>query len=148
MQRRQFATTVLSSAAASFPLARSINSQADDWPADGAGNVGRFGVLTPDFDPVPESELWAMAPRGVSIHTARVPRGVGSPAAFVEPAHIDEAVDRLVGLAPKAIILGYTSSSYALGAEADARVHARLEKRANSIRMIFRAWPPHQPSAN
>ena len=46
-------------------------------------------------------------------------------------------VDHLVGLAPKAIILSYTSSSYALGAEADARVHARLETRAKSIRMIF-----------
>jgi maleate isomerase len=137
MQRRQFLTTALGSAAASFAPARSIKGQADDWPADGAGTIARFGVLTPDFDPVPESELWAMAPRGISIHAARVKRSGGSPASFVEPPHIDEAVDRLVGVAPKAIILGYTSSSYALGAEADARVHARLETRAKSIRMIF-----------
>jgi maleate isomerase len=77
-----------------------------------------------------------MAPRGVSIHAARVARSAGSGAAFIEPPHIDEALDRLVELAPRAILLGYTSSSYALGAEADARVHARLEERANDIRVI------------
>jgi maleate isomerase len=89
----------------------------------------------PDFDPVPESELWAMAPRGVSLHTSRV---VAKPyAGFVEAPAIDEAVDRLVRVRPRAILLGYTSSSYALGAEADARVRARLEDRAKGIRVIF-----------
>jgi maleate isomerase len=43
------------------------------WQSDGAGSIGRIGVLTPDFDPVPESEMWAMAPPGISIHASRVP---------------------------------------------------------------------------
>jgi hypothetical protein len=30
-----------------------------DWQSDGAGSIARIGVLRPDFDPVPESELWA-----------------------------------------------------------------------------------------
>lgn len=137
MQRRHFLSTVMSSAAASFAQVPSIKGRADAWPEDGAGNIARFGVLTPDFDPVPESELWAMAPRGISMHTARVKRSAGSPATFVEPPNIDESVDRLVELSPKAILLGYTSSSYVLGAEADARVHARLEDRAKGIRIIF-----------
>jgi maleate isomerase len=55
----------------------------------------------------------------------------------VEPPGIDEAVDRLVAVAPRAILLGYTSSSYALGAEADARARARLEERAKGIPVIF-----------
>lgn len=55
----------------------------------------------------------------------------------MEPPGIDDAVDRLVELAPRAILLAYTSSSYALGAEADDRVRVRLEQRAKGIRVIF-----------
>lgn len=78
-----------------------------------------------------------MVPRGISIHAARVARSGGPGARFVEPPHVDEAVDRLVELAPRAILLGYTSSSYALGAEGDDRVRARLEQRAKGIPVIF-----------
>jgi maleate isomerase len=42
-----------------------------------------------------------------------------------------------VRVRPRAILLGYTSSSYALGAEADGRVRARLEDRAKGIRVIL-----------
>src|SRR3954453_13147462 len=107
------------------------------WEYDGVANVARLGVLTPDFDPVPESELWAMAPRGVSVHTARVPRGGGRGAGFVTEGPIDAAVDRLVELSPRAILLGYTSSSYALGAKADEQVRNRLEQRAKGLPLIF-----------
>lgn len=106
------------------------------WEPDGAGTVARFGVLTPDFDPVPESELWTMAPRGVSIHAARVPRGGPSPRAFAQPPLIDQAVDRLVGVAPKAILFAYTSSSYVLGAKAERQVQARLEDRSKGVPVI------------
>lgn len=109
----------------------------DRWEPDGAGTVARFGVLTPDFDPVPESELWAMAPPGVSIHASRVPRGGRSPRAFAEPPLVDQAVDRLVGVAPKAILFAYTSSSYALGAEAERQVQARLQERAKGAPLIL-----------
>jgi hypothetical protein len=72
MRRREFLAAAVSPAAASIVPTLLPTIQADRWPADGIGNLARFGVLTPDFDPVPESELWAMTPRGVSIHTARV----------------------------------------------------------------------------
>lgn len=114
-----------------------MQAQEVRWQHDGAGTVARFGVLTPDFDPVPESEMWAMVPRGISIHAARVARSGAPGASFVEPPHVDDAVDQLVELAPRAILLGYTSSSYALGAEADNRVRARLEQRAKGIPVIF-----------
>jgi|SRR5689334_16630974 len=108
----------------------------DRWEPDGAGTVARFGVLTPDFDPVPESELCVMAPPGVSIHAARVPRGGPSPRAFAEPPLVDQAVDRLVGVAPKAILFAYTSSSYVLRAEAERQVQDRLEQRAKGVSII------------
>jgi maleate isomerase len=114
-----------------------MGTQEAAWQHDGAGTVARFGVLTPEFDPVPESEMCAMVPHGISIHAARVARTGPQGAAFVEPPHVDEAVDRLVELAPRAILLGYTSSSYALGAEADGRVRVRLEQRAKGIPVIF-----------
>lgn len=138
MERRHFlASSILASVTLSATRRQSPEAQESPWPYDGAGSIMRLGVLTPDFDPVPESELWAMAPRGVSIHAARVPRAGGSGAGFVAAPYIDEAVDRLVELAPRAILLGYTSSSYALGAAADAQVRARLERRSHGTPFIF-----------
>lgn len=138
MQRRRFLISAgFGAVGASIARAQRMQAQEVRWQHDGAGTVARFGVLTRDFDPVPESELWAMVPRGIAIHAARVARSGGSGARFVEPPHVDDAVDRLVELAPRAILLGYTSSSYALGAEADGRVRARLEQRAKGIPVIF-----------
>jgi maleate isomerase len=140
MNRRKFlsALGLGSGTLLSVPtIAKTAGSDRNAWQPDGAGTVARFGVLTPDFDPVPESEMWAMVPRGISIHAARVARNGPPGAGFVEPPYVDDAVDRLVELAPRAILLGYTSSSYALGADVDDRVHARLEQRAKGIPVIF-----------
>jgi maleate isomerase len=137
VQRRQFLASA-SLGSLSVTLARDLRPQTPEarWQYDGAAAIARFGVLTPDFDPVPESELWAMAPRGVSFHAARVARSP-RPGAFVAPPNVDNAVDRLVELAPRAILLCYTGSSYALGAEEDERVHRRLELRAKGVPVIF-----------
>src|SRR5262245_38232895 len=98
------------------------------WQPDGAGLLGRIGVLTPDFDPVPESEMSAMAPPGVSIHAARVHRNPNTtPAAFAEPPYVDAAVEQLADLAPKVIVFAYTGSSYVIGADADDSTRTRLE---------------------
>lgn len=138
MQRRAFiASTAIGTLAGSFARAQLAQAQGGRWEYDGAGTIARFGVLTPDFDPVPESEIWTMAPRDVSIHTARVPRGGPGPRAFAEPPHVDDAVDRLLGLRPRAILFAYTSSSYALGAAAESQVKDRLEERAKGIPVIF-----------
>ena len=138
MQRRDFViSTAFGFLGASPTPRRPWQTEEDRWQYDGAGTVARFGVLTPDFDPVPESELWAMAPRGVSFHASRVARSGRPGAGFVEPPFVDAAVDRLVELAPRAILLGYSSSSYALGVDTDERVRARLEERAKGIPVIF-----------
>ena len=138
MQRRHFLiSAALGSVAPAGAHRRPLRAQDARWQYDGAGTVARLGVLTPDFDPVPESELWAMAPHGVSVHAARVGRAGGRGAGFVAAPYADDAVERLVELAPRAILLGYTSSSYAIGAAADERVRARLQQRASGIPVIF-----------
>src|SRR5262249_13228703 len=102
--------------------------QRSRWQPDGAGLLARIGVLTPDFDPVPESEMSAMAPPGVSIHAARVHRNPNTtPAAFAEPPYVDAAAEQLADLAPKVIVFAYTGSSYVLGADADDSTQTRLE---------------------
>jgi maleate isomerase len=109
------------------------------WLPDGLGSVGRIGVLTPDFDPVPESEMWAMAPQGVSVHASRVPRVAGSGGSFADPPHVDLAAELLAGLAPRAIAYGYTGSSYAQGSGADDTFRARLEARTQGVPVILTA---------
>jgi len=98
--------------------------------------LGRVGVLTPEFDPVPESEMSAMAPQGVSIHASRVRRNL-TPAAFAEPPFVDTATELLADLAPNAIVFAYTSSSYALGVAAEGPTRARLEGRARGIPVVL-----------
>jgi maleate isomerase len=121
-----------------WPSSRSLAS-AGKWQPDGKGSLARIGVLTPDFDPVPESELWAMSPSGVSIHASRVARKEVDPRSFAEPPQVDNAVELLASLRPRAILYAYTSSSYALGAEADDSLRVRLEKRADGIPVFLTA---------
>jgi maleate isomerase len=119
------------------------------WQPDGTGVDAKIGVLTPHMDPVPESELMALAPQGVSIHAARVPLGMVGPdgkiipivgpdiaRAFSEPPEVDHAVSLLAPLELSAIIYGFTSSSYILGVNDDLQLKARLEARSNGTPVI------------
>ena len=138
MNRRHFITrTGLLAVGGSRLHSQNDGAQRLRWQSDGAATIGRLGVLTPDFDPTPESEMWAMAPAGVSIHSARVPRRRRDPRAFAEAPNVDLATDQLVQLTPRSILFAYTSSSYALGAEGEIAVHNRLQERAKGIRIIF-----------
>jgi maleate isomerase len=140
MNRRRFlARSTLAAAAVVTELPLSAHaSQSRRWQPDGAGVLARIGVLTPDFDPVPESELSAMAPKGVSIHGSRVFRDRSqTPAAFTDPQHIDAAADRFAELRPQAVVLAYTGSSYALGPEKDAPTQARLQEHARGVPVVL-----------
>jgi maleate isomerase len=122
------------------PLLRAPASGASEdpeWKPDGLGSVARIGVLMPDSDPVPESEMSVMAPEGVSIHGSRVSRPSRLPRAFANPPYVDTAVELLVELAPRVILFAFTSSSYALGAEADKAVRTRLQGRSGKIPVLF-----------
>jgi maleate isomerase len=137
MNRRLFLSVVASSGVAvSADSFDSFTLQTGRWRRDGLGGNSRFGLLTPDFDPVPESEMWAMAPAGVSIHVARVRNARGNPRAFADPPFIDEAIEELLNVGARAILSAYTSSSYMLGAAAEKDVRARLEERSKGIEIV------------
>ena len=120
------------------------------WRPDGAGWRARIGLLTPHFDPVPETEFQAMAPPGVSIHAARVPlgtfdsdgnfsleRGSGAARAFAEPPHIDNGATLLASIPASVIVCAYTGNSYVLGADGDNALKARLETRTRGIPVVI-----------
>ena len=136
MDRRDF-LNLTGSGAFSVTATRLFSPQNDRWEPDGIGALARIGVLTPHFDPVPESEMTAMAPRGVSIHSARVSVKRGDPKAFADPQNVDIAVEQLRELAPRVIVYGYTSSSYVLGLNGDAALKARLQQRARGTPVVL-----------
>jgi maleate isomerase len=140
MRRRQFFALAGMAAISTqgFPSATLAASENSPWQPDGVGSLARIGVLTPDFDPVPESEMWAMAPHGVSIHAARVTwKWNHDPREFAEAPQLGNAVDQLVALKPQAIAYAFSSSSYAQGREAEGALRTRLEKRAGGIPVIL-----------
>ena len=119
------------------------------WKPDGWGAAVRIGVLTPHADVGPESELRAVAPAGVAVHAARVPFGAmaaggGMDAtiplapvrAFAEPPHVDDAAELLAAAPLRAIAYGFTSSAYVIGAQAEAEMVARLERRTRGIPVV------------
>lgn len=119
------------------------------WQSDGWDVGVRIGVLVPHADVGPESELRAMAPPNIGIHAARVPFGAMAAGgvmdatiplapvrAFAEPPLVDEAVDRLAGAPVQAIAFAFTSSAYALGAEAEGKMIERLETRSLGITVV------------
>ncbi len=123
-------------------------TQGRRWRPDGLGALVRIGVLTPDSDPVPESELWAMAPAGVSVHVSRVPwnrqpRGRAPALArepartFAAPPHVDSAVELLAVVSPHAILYAFTGSSYVLETKEEEALRARLEHRGGGVPILL-----------
>src|SRR5262245_56637347 len=134
MNRRRFlALAGLTAIGTPVLTSTSESIEETNWHRDVTGSVARIGVLTPDFDPVPESELWAMAPLGISLHASRVSAKRGDPKSFADPSNIDRAVQQLVDLSPRAILYAYTSSSYLLGHEAEEQFRSRLESISQGI---------------
>jgi maleate isomerase len=119
------------------------------WQPDGWEVRTRIGVLTPHADVGPESEIRAMAPETLGVHAARVPFGAMAAGgamdptiplapvrAFVEPPHIDDAVS-LLAAAPVAVIgIGFTSSAYVTGADAEENVIDRLQGRSSGTPVV------------
>lgn len=113
--------------------------------AETTGWLGRIGLLTPHFDLVPEYELCAMAPEGVSIHTGRVLFGVSAGAkvvgadaarAFAAGPYVDEATELLAAAPIDVVVYGFTSSSYFSDADADAALKRRLEQKSKGIPVV------------
>src|SRR3954451_8376879 len=119
------------------------------WQPDGWGQI-RIGVLTPHGDVVPEAELSALAPDGISIHSTRIPFGSYRPGgtmdptlsadpvrAIADPPAVDDAAEMLAMAPLHAIIFGFTSSSYVRGPVDDAALRSRLEARTRGIPVVI-----------
>jgi maleate isomerase len=119
------------------------------WRRDGWEARWRIGVLTPYADVGPESELQAMASPEVVIHATRVPFGAMASGggmdptiplepvkAFAEPPFIDDGAELLAAAPLDAIAYGFTSSAYVIGAQGEARMLTRLEKRTRGIPVV------------
>ncbi len=136
VKRRHFIMLAGTTAVAT-PALRSqalLASNRAQWQPDGFASVARIGVLTPDDDPVPESEMGIMAPKGASIHASRVPWNHDA-LSFVE--HAADAVELLARVTPRVILYAFTSSTYLLGTQGDDELRTSLGKRAGGIPVIF-----------
>lgn len=113
----------------------------DGWEAR-----ARIGVVVPHADVGPESELQALVPEDVFVHGSRVhfgamraggemdPKIPHDPVrAFVEPPHIDNAVELLAASPLDVIALGFTSSAYVLGAAGEKELFDRLSAYTRGI---------------
>ncbi|ATZ25208.1 maleate cis-trans isomerase [Streptomyces lavendulae] len=119
------------------------------WQPDGWDVRVRLGILTPHADVGPESELRAMAPPDVGLHTARVPfaamgrGGAMDPVlplapvrAFAEPPGVDEAAALLAAAPVAAIAFAFTSSAYVIGPRGEGHMLARLGERAHGLPVV------------
>ena len=117
--------------------------QTDSW-----GWRARFGILVIDKDPVAESEFWAMAPPGVTIHTARFesPRRPGSDDYGVDPARrvadspdIARGLDFLGQMRLDAICVCFTTSSFFGGHRFDQTFVAEASRKAHGMQVTTAA---------
>jgi maleate isomerase len=138
MNRRTLLRSAALSAFATplLPEGRVYTQQGGRWQADGVGSRARLGLLTPDFDPVPESEIAAMAPPGISVHASRIARRPQA-RGYAEAPHVDDAVDRLAELAPPVILFGYSSSSYVIERQEENALRTRLERKVPRTTLIL-----------
>ena len=110
-----------------------INSLAPD----GHGWRARLGVLTHDDSAISESELWTMAPDGVSLHTSRI--FFADLATYADPPGPENATDLLARLPLQAIIYAWTVGSYLLGTTLEEELLRRVEQHSNGIPVLMSA---------
>jgi maleate isomerase len=114
----------------------------DTW-----GWRARFGILVIHKDGVPESELWAMAPPGVSIHAARFesPRRPGSDfaadagRAVAESPDVRRGLDFLGQMQLDAICVCFGTSSFFGGYGFDEAFAAQASQLAHGTRVTTAA---------
>lgn len=143
MKRRHFiVASGFGALAARAPDFQTSASNKPRWQPDGAGRLTTIGVLTPQGDARPESEIKAMAPDGVAVHSSIVhwlhdPSRTDNFRRFLDPPHLDNAAELLSSFAPSSVILGFSSTSYIDGPSGDPRLVARLEKATKGIPVIL-----------
>lgn len=109
------------------------------WQEDGAG-LARIGLLVPSFDFNPESEIWAMAPKGVAIFASRMDRGTLPFQTYLsDPSHADAALGLLTGWKLRVILYAYSTTSYVMGPEGEESFRARLVAGAKAVPVVLAA---------
>lgn len=104
---------------------------------DGSGWRARIGVLTHDDSAISESELWTMAPDGVSLHTSHV--FFADLATFADSPGPENATELLARLPLQAIIYAWTVGSYLLGTTGEQELVNRVEQHSNGIPVLMSA---------
>lgn len=104
---------------------------------DGLGWRARIGVLTHDDNTVSESELWTMAPDGVSLHAARIP--FTDLRTYADPPGPENATDLLARLSLHSIVYAWTVGSYFHGLAGEKELVARVEKHSNGVPVVMSA---------
>jgi maleate isomerase len=97
---------------------------------------------------VPDAELTAMAPAGVSVHATRVrldsspqlngdePIDVATLRAYVAPPTLDDAAGMLAAGPATVIAYAFTSTAYVGGDGDHLRLKARLERRTSGVPVV------------
>jgi maleate cis-trans isomerase len=96
--------------------------------------TARLGVLVPSGNPTIEPELYRMAPRGLTIHFARLESLAGDPGAADGMAErtlgyldsLERAIRSLEALRPGAVVLSHTAVSYLTGFKGEAGLLERV----------------------
>jgi maleate isomerase len=94
----------------------------------------RLGVLVPSGNPTIEPELYRMAPRGLTIHFARLESRAGDPGAADGMAErtlgyldsLERAIRSLQALRLGAVVLSHTAVSYLTGFKGEAGLLERI----------------------
>jgi maleate isomerase len=114
-----------------------MSQKINNLQPDGHGWRARLGVLTHDDSAISESELWTMAPDGVSLHTSRV--YFADLPTYADPPGPEKATDLLARLPLQAIIYAWTVGSYLLGTTGEHELVSRVEKHSNGIPVLMSA---------
>jgi maleate isomerase len=114
-------------------MGRNINN----LEPDGHGWRARLGVLTHDDSAISESELWTMAPDGVSLHTSRI--FFADLATYGDPPGPENATGLLARLPLQAIIYAWTVGSYLLGTTGEEDLVRRVEHHSRGIPVLMSA---------
>lgn len=101
---------------------------------DGA-SATKLGLLVPDFDVTPESEVAAMNRARVSVFASRVPMKF-TREMLTDPTHADSALALLSTLNLGAILYASTSTAYFLGPDGEDAFIQRMQARARNIPFI------------
>lgn len=124
------------SAAGSFLIGPSMAAAAPKprFQPDGASTT-QLGLLVPDFDVTPESEVAAMNRASVSVFASRMPIKF-TREMLTEPTHADSALALLSALNLGSILYASTSTAYFLGPDGEDAFVQRMQARARNTPLI------------